>query len=72
MLLKWGTGSTFLSAAAGKGEGQFCHPPQVVGVRKGGHLSLTLTTTWQMRGVWPAILLSHTQGYLTHASAKRD
>lgn len=68
----------------GKGQGQLSRVLQLVwgqsapsptkgGMVKGGeHLSLTLTTTWQMSGVWPDILLSHTHSYSPgHSSVNR-
>lgn len=42
--------STLQSAAAGSGESQLSSEPKVAASGLGGHLSLSLTTTWQMRG----------------------
>lgn len=56
--------STFLSTAAGKGEGQLPWQLEVVG---GGHLFLVPTTTPEMREVVPAMPLSYSQGWLTKA-----
>lgn len=49
-LLRGGAGPALLSAVA-EGQGQLRGPPQVLGTREGGHISLTYTTAWQMQSV---------------------
>lgn len=58
-------------SAAGEGLGQSGPQPAAGcegrGAREGRQLSLTHTTTWDMRGVWPALPFPGPQGHLTPA-----
>lgn len=58
------------SSAPDEGHGQFSHPPQVAR-KRGEHLSVSLTTTWQTRGAGLTVPLSQPQGRLTCAPTSR-
>lgn len=69
--LRWSTGSFSLSAAACEGLGQVPSYCMWKGVRRGCHLSVTFTTTWQTRGAQPAFPFLHPQDQLDHVPVNR-
>lgn len=66
VLPRQGTGSTSPSSAAGKGEDQLFRLLQASKGKERKASFPGLITTRQMKGVWPAIPLSHPRGQLTH------